>query len=144
MDNLKIRAFVVLLVIVIGLFLFRGIQGKPPNNPLTIMTHNLSTFNSKLPDMKWVAELIERTGPLDILLLQEVPGILQARKLADDLRLMHCIFVPYASGTDGLAIISQFSLRLVHPFHSIRYAAIAVEADVGSRKRHNTPGPSRS
>jgi hypothetical protein len=47
---------------------------------------------------------------------------------------MHCVFVPYDSKTKGLAVISRFSLRLIHVFHFIRASAIAVEADVGSRK----------
>ena len=50
------------------------------------------------------------------------------------MRLMHCIFAPYASGRDGLAVISRFPLRMVHFFQFIRYGAMAVEADVGSRK----------
>jgi endonuclease/exonuclease/phosphatase family metal-dependent hydrolase len=97
------------------------------------MTHNVGTFNSKAPDMKRVAELISRTGPVDILLLQEVPDVSQAWNFTDDLTLKHCIFAPYSSGPDGLAIISRFPLRPVHFFDFNRYAAMAVEADVGSR-----------
>jgi endonuclease/exonuclease/phosphatase family metal-dependent hydrolase len=137
MGSLKIRAFVALSIIAliaIGLFLIHEVRGNPPDRPLTIMTLNVGTFNSKVPDMNRVAELIGRTGSLDILLLQEVSDALQARKLADDLRLMHCIFTPYASGRDGLAVISRFPLRMVHFFQFIRYGAMAVEADIGNRK----------
>ena len=72
MRKLKIRALVALSVIAIGLLLFQEIRGKPPNNPLNIMTQNVGTSNSTVPNMKRVAQLIGRIGPLDILLLQEV------------------------------------------------------------------------
>jgi endonuclease/exonuclease/phosphatase family metal-dependent hydrolase len=134
MDILNVRVLVALLVTAIGLFLFYGMRDTPPDMPLAVITQNVGTFNSKVPNMTEVAELIDRTGSLDILLLQEVPGVSQASKLADNLKLLHCIFVPYAFRTEGLAVISRFPLRLVHHFHSIRYAAIAVEADIGSRK----------
>lgn len=135
MGNLKTMAIVALSVIAIGLFLFTGIRLKPPNNPLIIMTHNVGTFNSKVPEMKQVVELISQTGSLDILLLQEVPGILQTWNLADNLTLRHFIFMPYSpSKTGGLAVISRFPLRLVQFFHLIPYGAMAIEANVESRK----------
>jgi endonuclease/exonuclease/phosphatase (EEP) superfamily protein YafD len=134
MGRLNIIALFVLSFIVIGIVLFHEVHGIAPDRPMTIMTYNVGTFNSKVPDMKQVAELIGRTGSLDILLLQEVPSVLHARELANDLTLPHCIFAPYPSKNDGLAVISRFPLRLVHFFHFIRYGAMAAEADVGSRK----------
>jgi endonuclease/exonuclease/phosphatase family metal-dependent hydrolase len=134
MGGLKIIALVVLAIIVIGMFLFHEVRDTPPDRALTVMTHNVGTFNSKAPDMKRVAELISRTGPVDILLLQEVPSVSQAWSFADDMKLKHCIFAPYSTGADGLAIISRFPLRPVHFFHFNRYAAMAVETDIGIRK----------
>lgn len=135
MGNFKTKAIIALSVIAIGLFLFTEIRLKLPNNPLIIMTHNVGTFNSKVPEMKQVAELISQTGSLDILLLQEVPGILQTWNLADNLTLKHFIFIPYSpSKTDGIAVLSRFPLRLIQFFHLIPYGAMAIEANVYSRK----------
>jgi endonuclease/exonuclease/phosphatase family metal-dependent hydrolase len=75
MGNLKFRILVALVVIAFGLFMFQEIRSKPPNNPLIVMTYNVGMPNSMVPDMKRVAELIGGIGPLDILLLQEVPGV---------------------------------------------------------------------
>ena len=107
MTNRKAIWLVALLMIVGGAFWFHEVQGKQTGESFTVMTFNVGTFNSEIPDMERIRQLIAETGTPEVLLLQEVPEGLQTRNLAERLHHIHQVFHPYPSGQDGLAIISR-------------------------------------